>query len=237
MVELPWAIAFTLISCACISVGKAGYSDVRKFTALRLPCIFARIQSAPVSMCKPTSRNFTNTASKVSGRQCLTSTSPPAAATAHKKVPASIRSGMTLCWAPCSTSTPSMVSLSLPIPLILAPILTSNSAKSLTSGSRAAFSKVVVPLAKLAAINRFSVPVTVIMSVRIDAPCKRSALASILPPLIFMVAPIAFKPLMCWSTGLAPIAQPPGKETVALPRRANKGPKTKIEARMVLTMS
>ena len=59
------------------------------------------------------------------------------------------------------------------MPVIFAPILTSSSAKSPTSGSRAAFSKIVVPLAKVAAINKFSVPVTVIMSVKIEAPCKR----------------------------------------------------------------
>ena len=37
------------------------------------------------------------------------------------------------------------------------------------------------------------------------------------------------------STGLVPIAQPPGKDTRALPNFDNKGPKTIIPARMVFT--
>ena len=100
MVELPDAIALTVMSCACISVGKAGYSEVRKLTALGRPCIEALIQSGPISICRPASFNFTITASKVSGRQCLTVISPPVAATAHKNVPASMRSGITECSAP-----------------------------------------------------------------------------------------------------------------------------------------
>ena len=42
---------------------------------------------------------------------------------------------------------------------------------------------------------------------------------------------------MCWSTGRAPMAQPPGSETLASPQRARSGPSTRIDARMVLTMS
>ena len=38
-------------------------------------------------------------------------------------------------------------------------------------------------------------------------------------------------------TGRAPIAQPPGSETSAWPKRATSGPSTRIEARMVLTSS
>src|SRR5580698_5365792 len=38
-------------------------------------------------------------------------------------------------------------------------------------------------------------------------------------------------------TGLAPIAQPPGSDTSALPKRATSGPSTRIEARMVFTSS
>ena len=45
-------------------------------------------------------------------------------------------------------------------PLILAPHRIRNCARSLTSGSRAAFSITVTPSAKVAAIMRFSVPVT-----------------------------------------------------------------------------
>ena len=42
---------------------------------------------------------------------------------------------------------------------------------------------------------------------------------------------------MCWSTGRAPMAQPPGSDTRASPQRASSGPSTSIEARMVLTSS
>src|SRR6516164_7353466 len=52
-----------------------------------------------------------------------------------------------------------------------------------------------------------------------------------------MSAPIACKPLMCWSTGRVPIAQPPGSETRASPKRASSGPSTRIDARIVLTSS
>ena len=47
------------------------------------------------------------------------------------------------------------------------------SAKSGISGSCAAFSKTVSPSAKAAAIKKFSVPVTVTMSVAMRAPFKR----------------------------------------------------------------
>ena len=42
---------------------------------------------------------------------------------------------------------------------------------------------------------------------------------------------------MCRLTGLLPIAHPPGRATLALLNLANKGPKTNIEALMVLTNS
>ena len=37
------------------------------------------------------------------------------------------------------------------------------------------------------------------------------------------------------STGLVPIAHPPGSDTFALPNLASKGPKTNIPARIVFT--
>jgi hypothetical protein len=42
---------------------------------------------------------------------------------------------------------------------------------------------------------------------------------------------------MCWSTGREPMAQPPGSDTGASPKRASSGPSTRIDARMVLTSS
>ncbi len=70
---------------------------------------------------------------------------------------------------------------SVPAPVIRAPIATSTSARSTTSGSRAAFSIVVVPSASVAAIIRFSVPVTVTMSVTMRAPLQPRAFARCAP--------------------------------------------------------
>src|SRR5258705_3353110 len=52
-----------------------------------------------------------------------------------------------------------------------------------------------------------------------------------------MVAPIASRPFTCWSTGLRPIAQPPGSDTRASPVRASSGPSARIDARIVFTSS
>ena len=65
----------------------------------------------------------------------------------------------------------------VPWPSIFAPILTSISPRSATSGSWAAFSSTVSPSASAAAIRKFSVPVTVIMSVVMLAPFSRLAFA------------------------------------------------------------
>ncbi|COS71362.1 Uncharacterised protein [Streptococcus pneumoniae] len=43
--------------------------------------------------------------------------------------------------------------------------------------------------------------------------------------------------MICCSIGRLPIAQPPGNATIACPKRANKGPITKILARILLTYS
>ena len=69
--------------------------------------------------------------------------------------------------------------VSVPIPPICAPIALRHSARSTTSGSRAAFSITVVPSASVAAIIRFSVPVTVTISMTIRAPFKRLVRARI----------------------------------------------------------
>jgi uncharacterized protein with beta-barrel porin domain len=57
-----------------------------------------------------------------------------------------------------------------PAPEMRAPMATRQLARSTTSGSRAAFSITVSPSARQAAIIRFSVPVTVTMSVKMRAP-------------------------------------------------------------------
>ncbi len=234
---VPLAIVFSAMNCACMSVGNAGYSEVRMVTAEGRRSIVTRSQSPPSTIVTPASRSLSITASRMDGRTPVSVTSPPAAATAHRNVPASMRSGITAWRAPCSRSTPWITSRSVPIPSIRAPIATSRCARSLTSGSRAAFSITVSPSARVAAISRFSVPVTVIMSVTIRAPFRRVARASMKPCSRLISAPIACRPLMCWSTGRAPIAQPPGSDTFASPKRARSGPSTRIDARIVLTSS
>ena len=156
-----------------MSVGKPGCSVVRMFTAFGRCFISIEIQSSPASISAPASTSLSKTASMVLGAALRSTTLPPVMATAHKNVPASIRSGTTLCSQPCSSFTPSIVMVGVPMPLIFAPILTRHSAKSTTSGSMAQFSKTVVPSANVAAINRFSVPPTVIMSITTRAPFRR----------------------------------------------------------------
>ena len=73
------------------------------------------------------------------------STSPPVMAAAMAKVPVSMRSGITSTVAPCSSSTPSMVRVRVPMPEIFAPMATRHSATLVISGSCAAFSMTVVP--------------------------------------------------------------------------------------------
>ena len=67
---------------------------------------------------------------------------------------------MTLCSAALSAATPSMVSVSVPTPSTGTPSAMRQCARSVISGSRAALSSTVVPLASAAAIIRFSVAPT-----------------------------------------------------------------------------
>jgi hypothetical protein len=64
--------------------------------------------------------------------------------------------------------------LLVPWPSIFAPIWMSISARSGISGSWAAFSRMVSPSARAAAMRKFSVPVTVTMSVVMRAPFRRA---------------------------------------------------------------
>ncbi len=61
---LPSAMQFTAINCACMSVGNAGYSLVRKPTALSRPSARTRIQSLPASISAPASRSLSISASR-----------------------------------------------------------------------------------------------------------------------------------------------------------------------------
>ena len=157
------------------------------------------------------------------------------------KVPASMRSGITVCSTPCSAFTPSITIRRVPAPLIFAPIALRKSARSSTSGSAAADSITVTPSASVAAIITLSVPSTVgpwVPRKSISAPFKPSlAVRMMFPPSNSTFAPSASSPRRWRSTGRSPITQPPGNETTARPMRASSGPITQIEARMRRTSS
>ncbi len=60
----------------------------------------------------------------------------------------------------------------VPAPSIFAPIFVRQAARSVTSGSRAAFSMTVVPCARTAAIRAVCVPPTVTFGKTISAPFR-----------------------------------------------------------------
>ena len=96
--------------------------------------------------------------------------------------------------------------------------------------------KTVIPLAKLAAIIKFSVAPTDIFENLILFPINPlGAVAWTYPWTILYLTPKLDKAFKWISTGLVPIAQPPGSDTLALPNLASKGPRTKIPALIVLT--
>ena len=173
MVLVPSARQQTAISCACISVGKPGCTWVRISTAFGRPFMTARIQSSPVVMTAPIASNFLSTGCKNSADVFLVSTSPSLINAPARYEPVSIRSAMTLYSQPCRLSTPSMIIVVVPIPLIFAPIATSILARSTTSGSVAQFSRRVVPRASAAAMITFSVPPTVTISKLKSQPIRR----------------------------------------------------------------
>jgi hypothetical protein len=83
-----------------------------------------------------------------------------------------MRSGSTLCRAPPSLVTPSTTIRGVPAPEMRAPILLRQSATSTISGSRAAFSITVVPLASAAAMIAVWVPPTVTLGKTISPPFR-----------------------------------------------------------------
>jgi hypothetical protein len=58
--------------------------------------------------------------------------------------------------------------------------------------------------------------------------------AIIYPSFILIFAPIFFSASSCHSTGLEPMAQPPGNETLAILYFASKGPSTSTPARIII---
>ena len=170
----------------------------------------------------------------------FTSTLPFAAAARAIQVPASILSGKTLCSVPPSLGTPVIVTVGDPAPSMIAPMPVSILHMSATSGSHAAFSITVVPGASTAAMMMLAVPVTVLPKRPpryICAPRILRASTQMKPLSISTLQPSARSPLMCRSTGLAPMTQPPGSDTSALRSLAVSGPSRQMLARIFLTSS
>ena len=133
-------------------------------------------QSAPTLTVAPASRSFAITASRCAGSVPVTRTRPPVMAPATRKVPASMRSGSTRCSQPPSRSHAlDHDACRCRRPRCSRPSRPGSAARSTTSGSRAAFSSTVRPSASVAAIIRFSVPVTVTVSWTMRAPRSRPA--------------------------------------------------------------
>ena len=105
--------------------------------------------------------------------------------------------------------TPLISILSVPHPLIFAPILFKNFARSSISGSFAAFVNIVVPSPKQDARIMFSVAPTLGKSKLICVPFILSALHLISPYSSFISTPNFSNPFKCKSIGLEPISHPP----------------------------
>ena len=157
----PLATDIKTMNCACMSVGKPGYGCVLTSTLLKAsPPATVRPLSSTLILA-PASFSLSMQASRCAGSQPRSVTCPRVRAAATMKVPASIRSGMTVNVVGCKASIPWIVTIEVPAPSIRAPIPVRTSASATISGSRAAFLRTVVPSARTAVIMRFSVPVTV----------------------------------------------------------------------------
>ena len=129
---------------------------------------------------------------------------------------------------------------SVPAPLMSAPMELRKLARSTMCGSLAAFSMVVVPSARLAAIIRFSVAPTLGTRRKMRSPFNRpppGTSATTSSSRIWIDAPRISRPFRCRSIGRAPMAQPPGKLSTARPKRARSGPIMSTEARIFLIYS
>ena len=160
MRDEPSAIHIIAMNCACKSVGKPGNGSVVISAATGRPFATIRIVSSVSVIVAPVSRSTISNASSVRALVRCNVKSPPVIAAAMAKVPASIRSEITACVAPCNSSTPSTEMVPVPCPVILAPIAFRQLARSIISGSRATFTNSLGPLARAAAISAFSVAPT-----------------------------------------------------------------------------
>ena len=129
-------------------------------------------------------------------------------------------------WAP-----PSMVTVFVPMPPISAPSAARKWHRSCTCGSHAAFRSTVGPPAATAAINAFSVAVTLGSSRKMSVPARRFASILYAVPTVTS-APNCSRARKWVSMRRRPITSPPGGGSVTLPNRASIGPASKIDARI-----
>ena len=224
--ESPDAKLIKIIHCACRSVGNPGYSLVSILQALIFsPSEFIIIEFLSILMSIPAFSNKIITLLIWLGSTFFSVTSPPVAAIAIKKVPASMRSGITsIASTPPKLSTPWIFKVLVPIPDILAPISFNNRHSCWISGSAAALWISVMPLANTAAINTLPVAPTETFGNTILFPIIFSDFATTYPASKLISIPNFFMPSIWKSTGLGPQAQPPGNDTFASPNFAISGP-------------
>ena len=234
----PFTSVWRSIIWGCISVGKPGWGIVlifEGFSSFRFP-ITDKIFPSCSNLTPIDSSSDLNTP-KSSKLTFSIFRFPSVINEAITYVPASILSGIIEYSTPCNSSTPSISMLGVPSPVIFAPILFRKFPKSTISGSLAAFEITVFPGILTAAIIKFCVAPTLGNPRGICAPLSLSDFAWIYPWTLVISAPNASNPFKCKSTGLEPMAHPPGSETIDSSRFAIIGPITRKEALICLTIS
>ena len=173
MRETPLARVISAISCACRSVGKPGNGAVVTSTGRDAGAVarhaqagIGRVISTPA--CASTSSPACSSSGARSRALRRRRSWPPPSHRCRSRCGRAARGGARR----QACGTPSTTMREVPAPVIFAPILLRQSATSLISGSRAAFSITVVPLASEAAINAVCVPPTVTLGKLISPPLR-----------------------------------------------------------------
>ena len=134
----PEALVSKTIIWACKSVAKPGKGRVATSTPVREAGSSTRTlmpgEPGRAITSTPMSRSLSSSIFRCSGMAFVTVTSPPVAAVAIKKVPASIRSGITVHSVGWSSSTPSITMRPVPAPMTRAPIEFKKLARAEISG-------------------------------------------------------------------------------------------------------
>jgi hypothetical protein len=164
-------------------------------------------------------------------------TSPRVITAPIAQVPATIRSGTVVYSTGERASTPSTVMVGRARALDAGTHRASIVHRSTISGSRAALSTTVVPLARTAAITRFSVAPTDGKSSQIEVPVSRGAVATRKPCSLDdrRAEPLQAGDVHVEPAGADRVAS--GQRHLGEPQRATSGPSTLIEARILRTRS